>query len=138
MACADGTGFASHLAGTLAGALSARVDRMITLTTSAVAAVKAALSRAADAEGLRVVAEAGTGAGAEAGMDVRYSMHLETTARDGDMVIEQGGLKVFIDRPSRAMTLGIRIDFVGAPGRGGFVFEDHPVSLAQRGAGLPN
>lgn len=113
---------------------------MITLTTSAVAAVKAALSRATDAEGLRVVVHAGipAGIGAEAGLDVRYSMHLETAERDGDVVIEQGGLKVFIDQPSRAMTQGIRIDFVSAPGRGGFVFEDHPVLPTPGGAGLPN
>lgn len=102
---------------------------MITLTTNAVAAVKAALSRAADAEGLRVVASAAPQQG------VRYMMHLESAARDGDMVIEQAGLKVFIDGASRAVTRGIRIDFAAAAG---FVFEDQLAPAALAGASLQN
>ncbi|QRG07550.1 iron-sulfur cluster assembly accessory protein [Xanthobacter dioxanivorans] len=100
---------------------------MITLTTSAVAAVKVALSRAADAEGVRVVAAAGAHQG------VRYLMHLENAARDGDTVIELAGVKVFIDGPSRAATQGIRIDFAAS---GGFVVEDHPAPVAPAGSGL--
>lgn len=107
------------------------IQSMITLTTSAVAAVKAAMSRSAEAEGLRVVAEAGGSAA------VRYMMHLETGARDGDVVIEQWGLKVFIDGPSQVLAHGIRIDFV-ASAAGGFVFENQPALPALAGGCLAN
>ena len=99
---------------------------MITLTTSAVAAVKAALSRAGDAAGVRVVAAAAVPPG------VHFLLHLESGARDGDAIIEQGGLKVFIDPPSQAMTEHIHIDFAAAAG---FVFESRG---APAGAGRRN
>lgn len=105
---------------------------MIRLTTSAVQAVKAAISQAGDAEGLRVVAEAGSPAG------VRYLMHLERAARAGDAVIEQAGVKVFVDVASQAAMAGIRIDFVNSAASGGFVFENDPASLALAGGGLRN
>lgn len=105
---------------------------MVWLTTSAVQAVKAALSRAGDAEGLRVVAEAGAASG------VRYLMHLERAPRAGDAVIEQAGVKVFIDGASQAATQGIRIDFVDSAAAGGFVFENDPASLAMAGGGSRN
>lgn len=99
---------------------------MITLSTNAVAAVKAALSRSAEAEGLRVVAEPGAHAA------VRYLMRLEAGARAGDMVIEQAGLKVFIDGPSQSLAHGIRIDFV-ASAAGGFVIENGQARPAAAG-----
>ena len=108
---------------------------MIRLTTSAVKAVKAAISQAGDTgsvEGLRVVAEAGSPAG------VRYLMHLERAARAGDAVIEQAGVKVFVDVASQAAMAGIRIDFVTSAASGGFVFENDPASLALAGSGLRN
>ncbi|MEP9355093.1 iron-sulfur cluster assembly accessory protein [Xanthobacter sp. KR7-65] len=105
---------------------------MIRLTTSAVQAVKAALSQAGDAAGLRVVAEAGADTG------VRYLMHLEQRPRADDAVIEQAGLKVFIDGASQAATRGIRIDFVNSAAASGFVFENDPASLATAAGGLRN
>lgn len=105
---------------------------MIRLTTSAVEAVKAALARAADAEGLRVVAHGAAHDG------VRYLMHLDSATRDGDAVIEQAGLKVFIDGPSQAATRGIQIDFVVSAAARGFVFENDPSPLATAGGGLRN
>lgn len=105
---------------------------MIRLTTSAVQAVKAALSRAGDAEGLRVVAATDASAG------VRYLMHLERSARAGDAVIEQAGVKVFIDGLSQVATQGLRIDFVDSAAVRGFVFENDPGPLAVAGGGLRN
>ncbi|MFG1430142.1 iron-sulfur cluster assembly accessory protein [Xanthobacter sp. V2C-8] len=90
---------------------------MISLSTSAVEVVKAAMSRAArDAEGLRLVA----GAGARDALQVM--MHLDV-ARADDMVIEQGGLKLFLDHRSRPFAEGLHIDFVTPRGevRGAFV-----------------
>ncbi|MFG1268017.1 iron-sulfur cluster assembly accessory protein [Xanthobacter oligotrophicus] len=106
---------------------------MITLTTNALSAIKAALSCSAQADGLRVVAKAGSGDG------VNYLMHLDSRARDGDLILEQGGLKVFIDGASRSVARGIVIDFVESETVRGFVFEDDPAALMMMaGGGLRN
>jgi iron-sulfur cluster assembly protein len=90
---------------------------MISLSASAVEVVKAAMSRAdRAAEGLRLVA----GEGARDALQV--VLHLDV-ARADDMVIEQGGLKLFVDDRSRRFADGLRIDFVASRGAGdgGFV-----------------
>lgn len=99
---------------------------MISLTTSAVAAVKAALSRArlspasaSGAEGLRLVA------GADAADMLTVALRLDVAHAD-DVIIEQAGLKLFVDARSHAYAEGLRIDFVAAPGSGGFVVEAGP------------
>ncbi|MFG1297662.1 MULTISPECIES: HesB/IscA family protein [Xanthobacter] len=94
---------------------------MISLSTSAVEAVKVALSLAArSAEGLRLVAGEG------APHTLQLMMHLDV-ARKNDVVIEQGGVKLFLDDRSRAFADGLHIDFVTARGvdGGGFVVEPH-------------
>lgn len=92
---------------------------MIQLTDSAVAAVKTALSRAtAPAEGLRIKVEAGGCAG------LKYMMGLEGTTRDGDIVIDQGGVKLFVDPESQALVSGMTVDFVSGLEASGFVFEN--------------
>lgn len=92
---------------------------MITLTDNAVAAVKSALSQAsAGAEGLRIMVEAGGCAG------FKYMMGLESSARDGDMVLEQEGVKLFIDDRSQPLVSGMKIDFVTSFENSGFVFEN--------------
>ncbi|WP_454915319.1 HesB/IscA family protein [Xanthobacter sediminis] len=99
---------------------------MISLSTSALEAVKAALSRADHAaDGLRLVA----GEGAHA--TLRVSLKLDV-ARGDDVVIEQGGLKLFLDDRSRHFAEGLRIDFVAPDGasRGEFVVE---ADLSRRG-----
>lgn len=90
---------------------------MISLTTSAVTAVKVAMSQAAHAtEGLRLVAGEG------ARDTLKVMMHLDV-ARENDVVIEQGGLKLFLDDRSRSFADGLRIDFVTSRSGGGFVVE---------------
>lgn len=92
---------------------------MIQLTDSAVAAVKTALSRAATpAEGLRIKVEAGGCAG------FKYMMGLEGTTRDGDIVIDQSGVKLFVDAESQALVSGMTVDFVSGLEASGFVFEN--------------
>ncbi|MEW6256965.1 MAG: iron-sulfur cluster assembly accessory protein [Pseudomonadota bacterium] len=92
---------------------------MITLTENAVAAVKSALAQTSNAaEGLRIMVEAGGCAG------FKYMMGLESQSRSGDMVIEQAGVKLFIDDRSQPLVTGMRIDFVTALENSGFVFEN--------------
>jgi iron-sulfur cluster assembly protein len=92
---------------------------MITLTPSAVNAVKRAMSNAATpAEGLRVMVEAGGCAG------YKYMMGLERQARDGDAVVETDGVKIFIDDLSQGHVLGMTIDFVSTLESSGFVFDN--------------
>lgn len=92
---------------------------MITLTDNAVAAVKSALAQTSNgAEGLRIMVEAGGCAG------FKYMMGLESASRTGDVVIEQAGVKLFIDDRSQPLVSGMRIDFVTALENSGFVFEN--------------
>src|SRR5215467_15807853 len=41
-----------------------------------------------------------------------YSMSFENTARPDDTVIEQGGLRIFVDRQSSPYLQGVTIDYV--------------------------
>lgn len=92
---------------------------MIQLTDSAVTAVKTALSRAVQpAEGLRIMVEAGGCAG------FKYMMGLEANARDGDAVIDQGGVKLYVDPDSQPLVSGMTVDFVTGLESSGFVFEN--------------
>ena len=54
----------------------------------------------------------------------KYMMGLETTSRSGDIVIEQEGVKLFIDDKSQPLVSGMRIDFVTSLENSGFVFEN--------------
>jgi iron-sulfur cluster assembly accessory protein len=92
---------------------------MIQLTDNAVSAVKTALARSAQpAEGLRIMVQAGGCAG------LKYMMGLETATREGDAVIQQGGVKLFIDRESQAHIAGLTVDFVTGLEASGFVFDN--------------
>ncbi|KPL51946.1 MULTISPECIES: HesB/IscA family protein [Hyphomicrobiales] len=92
---------------------------MIQLTDSAIAAVKTAISRSAQpAEGLRIMVQAGGCAG------FKYMMGLETTTRDGDAVIDQGGVKLFVDTGSQPHVSGMTVDFVTGLESSGFVFNN--------------
>lgn len=92
---------------------------MIQLTPDAVSAVKSALSRAsAPSAGLRIMVETGGCAG------YKYMMGLEKEARDGDAVIEQDGVVVFIDDRSAPHLIGLKVDFVSGLEFTGFVFDN--------------
>ncbi|MUT27215.1 MULTISPECIES: iron-sulfur cluster assembly accessory protein [Mesorhizobium] len=92
---------------------------MITLTSNALAAVKAALSRADEpAEGFRIMVEAGGCAGR------KYLMGLESVAREGDTVMETEGVKVFVDASSQPHLAGTTVDFVTDLESSGFVFDN--------------
>ena len=92
---------------------------MIQLTDNAVTAVKTALSRASTpAEGLRIMVQAGGCAG------LKYMMGLEATTREGDAVVQQDGVTLFIDRDSHPHLAGMTVDFVTGLERSGFVFDN--------------
>lgn len=73
-------------------------------------------------------------AGTEAGLRIRvvpggcsgfsYSMQIEDGPRDGDEILEQGGLKVFIDRFSGQYLNGVQVDYVNSVMGSGFTFSN--------------
>ena len=92
---------------------------MITLTDSAIAAVKFALSQAGEpANGLRITVETGGCSG------FRYHLGLESESREGDAVIETGGVKVFVDSDSQPHIDGMTVDFTTGVNSPGFIFDN--------------
>ncbi|QND61980.1 iron-sulfur cluster assembly accessory protein (plasmid) [Mesorhizobium sp. AR02] len=92
---------------------------MITLTHTAVAAVKTVLSRASEpAEGFRIMVQTGGCAG------FKYSMGPESVLREGDAIIEADGVKVFVDVGSQPHVAGMTVDFVTGLESSGFVFDN--------------
>ncbi len=99
---------------------------MIQLTDSAVAAIKSAISRASEnaaaglqtAEGLRIMVQTGGCAG------FKYMMGLEARTRDGDHLVHQDGVTLFIDSQSQPHLAGMTVDFVTGLESSGFVFEN--------------
>ncbi|PDT76978.1 iron-sulfur cluster assembly accessory protein [Sinorhizobium sp. BJ1] len=92
---------------------------MITLTNSAIAAIEFALSQASEpANGLRIKVEAGGCAG------FKYHLGLDSESREGDAVIEAGGVKVFIDSASQPHVGGMTLDFTTGVNSPGFVFDN--------------
>ncbi|WP_029011744.1 HesB/IscA family protein [Niveispirillum irakense] len=102
---------------------------MITLTPSALNAVRSAISGAANpAGGLRIAVDAGGCAG------YKYMMGLAGEAAPEDKVIDQDGVKVFVDTNSHALLDGTTIDFVVALEGSGFTF-DNPNAKSSCGCG---
>ncbi|OHV78559.1 HesB/IscA family protein [Mesorhizobium sp. ORS 3428] len=92
---------------------------MITLTDNAVAAVKTALSRASEqAEGFRIMVQTGGCAG------FKYILGLESVSRQGDVITETDGIKLFVDADSQPHVAGMTVDFVTGLDSPGFVFEN--------------
>jgi len=92
---------------------------MIQLTESAVNAVRAAISGAKQpVEGLRIKVESGGCAG------FKYQMGLVTDADPADVLVEQSGVKVYVDIDSIAHLDGTTVDFVIGLEGSGFAFEN--------------
>jgi iron-sulfur cluster assembly protein len=93
---------------------------MISLTDSALSAVKSALVRSGkEGAGFRVKAETGGCAG------YKYKIGLDSEERDGDEVIDAGDdVRVFVDSASQVLLAGMQIDFVESLEGAGFVFEN--------------
>jgi iron-sulfur cluster assembly protein len=66
--------------------------------------------------GVRVAVSSGGCSG------MSYGLSFETEARPDDTVLEQGGLRVYIDRQSEPYLAGVTIDYVVGLHREGFKF----------------
>jgi iron-sulfur cluster assembly accessory protein len=89
------------------------------LTDSAAAAIRRLIVEARDREilGVRIVVRGGGCAG------VRYDMGLETSAAEGDAVIQFDDVSVFVDAGSQRLLAGAEVDFCDSP-IAGFVFNN--------------
>jgi len=103
---------------------------MVTLTETAIEEVKKFI----DAEN----------AGPEAGLRIRvvpggcsgfsYSMQIEDGPRPGDEILNNEGLKVFVDMFSRQYLEGVQVDYVSSVMGSGFTF-NNPNSTGSCGCG---
>jgi len=92
---------------------------MIELTESAVNAIRTAITGSPQAvEGLRIMVESGGCAGN------KYMMGLVTDSSPGDLVIERGGVKVFVEPNSVQLLQGAVMDFTIGMEGSGFTFSN--------------
>ena len=101
---------------------------MLTLTPVAVTKVKSILSERGEEGGLRIAVVGGGCSG------FQYQMSLDKEAREDDRVIEQDGLKVFIDTRSLLYLNGTKVDYVDGLNGSGFKF-DNPNAKSSCGCG---
>jgi iron-sulfur cluster assembly accessory protein len=101
---------------------------MLTLTPIAIEKVKAILSERGEDAGLRIAVIGGGCSG------FQYQMSLDQNPNADDKIIEQGGLKVFVDTKSLLYLAGTRIDYVDGLTGSGFKF-DNPNAKSSCGCG---
>ena len=101
---------------------------MLTLTDTAIDKVKEIMAERGESGGLRVAVIGGGCSG------FQYQMSLDTEPAADDKVIEQGGLRIFIDNRSSLYLDGTKIDYVDGMNGSGFKFEN-PNSRAACGCG---
>ncbi len=91
----------------------------ITLTAKAVEMVKDAIQREGlEGYGIRVGVMGGGCAG------FQYSMDFEKEPRDGDLAVEQDGIKLFVDPMSAMYLQGVTVDYVVGLQGAGFKFNN--------------
>jgi iron-sulfur cluster assembly accessory protein len=96
---------------------TAEVPSFVTLTARAAEMVKAAMEQEnLQGHGIRVGVVGGGCSG------FQYSMDFENQARDGDVVIDHSGVKLFIDPMSSMYLQGVTIDYVQGLQGAGFKF----------------
>ena len=92
---------------------------MITLTENALDAVRSAITGAPQSvEGLRIMVEAGGCAG------YKYMMGLVAEINPDDIVVENDGIKVFVEQDSASLLAGTVVDFVSSIEGSGFTFDN--------------
>ena len=64
----------------------------------------------------------------------QYSLNIEETSRDGDTIIEQEGVRLFVDMFSGQYLNGITVDYVSNMMGSGFTFEN-PNAVKSCGCG---
>ena len=98
----------------------------LTITTEAAARMKQALQAEGKPDyGLRLVAQRSEcGCGSGCGGSTAYGLYPEPSAQAEDTVVEEQGVKLFIDQTSLPLLEGVKIDFVNHPEQGeGFLIE---------------
>jgi iron-sulfur cluster assembly protein len=93
-------------------------DSMLTLTPAAVEKVKAILTERGEEGGLRIAVVGGGCSG------FQYQMSLDKEAGSEDQIIDQDGLKVFVDARSMPYLSGTKVDYVDGLSGSGFKFEN--------------
>jgi iron-sulfur cluster assembly protein len=92
---------------------------MIDLTDTAVNAIREAISGSeGPVDGLRIMVEAGGCAG------YKYMMGLVSDHAPEDVVVEKGGIRVFVDPKSAPLLQGATIDFSVSLDGSGFTFSN--------------
>lgn len=101
---------------------------MIQLTEKAVKAINRFVRSEQGAAGLRLRVTGGGCAG------FQYEMQIENEASEKDTVIEQSGVKLYVDPESAVLLNGITIDFVDTMIESGFTFHN-PNAASSCGCG---
>jgi iron-sulfur cluster assembly accessory protein len=95
------------------------MDNLITLTDKAVEMVKDAMQREGLAGyGIRIGVMGGGCSG------FQYSMDFENSPKDGDITLEQAGLKLYVDAMSSMYLQGVTVDYVVGLQGAGFKFNN--------------
>jgi iron-sulfur cluster assembly accessory protein len=93
------------------------VSSPVVLTPKAIEMVKDAMAREnLEGYGIRVGVVGGGCSG------FQYSMDFENESKDGDNVVEQGGVKLFLDPMSAMYLQGVTIDYIVGLQGAGFKF----------------
>jgi iron-sulfur cluster assembly accessory protein len=100
---------------------------MIHLTDSAVDAMRTAISGAGK-QGLRIAVQSGGCSG------LKYQLGLVSEGAPHDIVLEQGGVTVFVEPESEPHLKGTVVDFVTSVEGSGFTF-DNPNAKSRCGCG---
>ncbi len=95
----------------------ALAPNLVTLTPKAIEMVKDAMNREnMSGYGIRVGVVGGGCSG------FQYSMDFENTERDGDTIVEQDGIKLYVDPMSSMYLQGVTVDYVVGLQGAGFKF----------------
>jgi len=110
------------------GAASCHTDGMVTLTNAATERLRTLVDEQSEPDtGLRVEVVPGGCSGFE------YAMSLQSP-KDGDEIVESGGVRVIVDRFSVPYLLGVELDFEESFQGSGFVIKN-PNASASCGCG---
>ncbi len=91
---------------------------MVTFTATAIDKVKEIMAERGEEGGLRIAVIGGGCSG------LQYQMSLDTEPDADDQVIDQSGLKVYVDARSVLYLEGTTVDYVDGANGSGFKFEN--------------
>jgi iron-sulfur cluster assembly accessory protein len=98
---------------------SSEAPALVSLTPKAIEMVKAAIEQEGLKDhGIRVGVVGGGCSG------FQYSMDFENSQRDGDVVLEQDGLRLYVDPMSSMYLVGVTVDYVQGLQGAGFKFHN--------------